>query len=57
MDYGATIVKILAPDRNGKLEDVSLGFDQFAPYLRQTPISARHRPLREPDREGAVHAG
>jgi len=33
MDYGATIVKILAPDRNGKLDDVVLGFDKFAPYL------------------------
>jgi len=35
MDYGATIVKILAPDRNGKLDDVVLGFDRFSPYLRQ----------------------
>jgi aldose 1-epimerase len=33
MDYGATIVKILAPDRNGKLEDVVLGFDKFTSYL------------------------
>ena len=33
MDYGATIVKILAPDRNGKLDDVVLGFDKFSPYL------------------------
>jgi len=36
MDYGATIVKILAPDRNGKLDDVVLGFDKFSPYLHQT---------------------
>ncbi len=34
MDYGATIVKIMAPDRNGRLDDVVLGFDQFTPYLR-----------------------
>jgi aldose 1-epimerase len=33
MDYGATIVKILAPDRNGKFDDVVLGFDKFAPYM------------------------
>jgi len=36
MDYGATIVKILAPDRNGKLGNVVLGFDKFSPYLRAT---------------------
>jgi aldose 1-epimerase len=33
MDYGATIVKILAPDRNGKFDNVVLGFDKFSPYL------------------------
>jgi aldose 1-epimerase len=33
MDYGATIVKIFAPDRNGKLDDIVLGFDKFSPYL------------------------
>lgn len=36
MDYGATIVKIFTPDRNGKLDDVVLGFDKFSPYLHQT---------------------
>jgi aldose 1-epimerase len=36
MDYGATIVKIFAPDRNGKLDDVVLGFDKFSPYLHLT---------------------
>jgi len=36
MDYGATIVKILAPDRNGKLDNIVLGFDKFSPYLHQT---------------------
>jgi aldose 1-epimerase len=36
MDYGATVVKILAPDRNGKLDDIALGFDRFAPYLHAT---------------------
>jgi aldose 1-epimerase len=33
MDYGATIVKILVPDRAGKFDDVVLGFDRFTPYL------------------------
>ena len=36
MDYGATIVKIMAPDRNGQLDDVVLGFDKFSPYLHVT---------------------
>jgi aldose 1-epimerase len=36
MDYGATIVKILAPDRHGKLDDIVLGFDKFSPYLHLT---------------------
>jgi aldose 1-epimerase len=36
MDYGATVVKIIVPDRNGRLADVALGFDHFAPYLKQT---------------------
>ncbi len=36
MDYGATIVKIMAPDKNGKLDDVVLGFDKFDPYLHVT---------------------
>ena len=35
MDYGATIVKILVPDRNGKMEDVALGFDQLEPYFHE----------------------
>ena len=36
MDYGATVVKIVVPDRDGKLGDVVLGFDHFTPYLSQT---------------------
>jgi len=36
MDYGATIVKVLTPDRNGKLDDIVLGFDKFSPYLHIT---------------------
>jgi aldose 1-epimerase len=37
MNYGATIVKILVPDRNGKLDDVVLGFDRFSPYVHLSP--------------------
>jgi aldose 1-epimerase len=36
MDYGATLVKLVVPDRRGKLDDVALGFDHFAPYPTQT---------------------
>jgi aldose 1-epimerase len=36
MDYGATIVKIVVPDRAGHPADVALGFDRFTPYLHQT---------------------
>ena len=31
--YGATITRLLAPDRDGKLADVALGFDSLTPYL------------------------
>ena len=37
MDYGATIVKIMAPDRNGKFADIVLGFDKFSPYPKLSP--------------------
>ena len=31
--YGATITRLLVPDRDGKLADVALGFDSLTPYL------------------------
>jgi len=31
--YGATIVSIRTPDRQGRFDDVVLGFDTFEPYL------------------------
>lgn len=37
MNYGATVVRILVPDRRGKLGDVVLGFDTFGPYPGQSP--------------------
>ena len=33
MDYGATVVKLTAPDKNGKMDDVVLGFDDLSGYL------------------------
>jgi len=32
--YGAIITSIRVPDRNGKLDDVVLGYDTLAPYVR-----------------------
>ncbi len=32
MDYGATVVSVFTPDRNGKLADIALGFDDPATY-------------------------
>ena len=37
MTYGATIVDLLTPDRNGKLADIALGFDTFKPYPTKSP--------------------
>ncbi len=31
-DFGATVVRLLAPDSLGRLEDVALGFDEVASY-------------------------
>jgi len=33
MTYGAAVVDILTPDRDGKFVDVALGFGSFKPYL------------------------
>jgi aldose 1-epimerase len=32
MDYGATVVSVVTPDRQGHLEDIALGFDTPADY-------------------------
>lgn len=37
MTYGATWTHMLTPDRRGRLGDVLLGFDAFAPYLTDSP--------------------
>ncbi len=37
MTYGAILVSVRLPDRNGRLEDVVLGFDDLAGYLGGHP--------------------
>jgi aldose 1-epimerase len=36
-DYGATLLALLVPDRNGKLADVVLGFDSLITYIKDAP--------------------
>lgn len=33
IDYGAIFTSIVVPDRDGRLADVALGYDELAPYL------------------------
>lgn len=37
INYGGIITHLKAPDKNGKLEDIVLGYDSLAGYLRETP--------------------
>jgi aldose 1-epimerase len=37
MTYGATILSLKTPDRAGALDDITLGFDTFAPYVDKSP--------------------
>ncbi|XP_076441582.1 galactose mutarotase-like [Babylonia areolata] len=37
LDYGGIITEINVPDRNGKVEDVELGFDDMAGYESRSP--------------------
>jgi len=36
-NYGGIVVSLEMPDRNGKLEDVVLGFDDLAGYIKDSP--------------------
>jgi aldose 1-epimerase len=38
MEYGAILVSLEVPNREGKLVDVALGFDELAPYLAGHPL-------------------
>ena len=37
LDYGGTVKEIFAPDRNGDLANVSLGFDNLKDYREKSP--------------------
>lgn len=37
-DYGATIVRILVPDRAGQLDDVVLGYNRVEDYVKASPF-------------------
>lgn len=37
-DYGAILVSLEVPDRDGKLADISLGFDDLGSYVRRNPL-------------------
>ncbi|MCS5682593.1 MAG: hypothetical protein NZ609_08615, partial [Acidimicrobiales bacterium] len=37
LDYGGIILSIMAPDRNGELGDIVLGYDDLSGYLEETP--------------------
>ncbi len=37
MSYGATLMRLEAPDRNGRSDNIVLGFDALEPYLEGTP--------------------
>src|SRR4249920_474189 len=36
-NYGGILVSLMVPDRNGKLDDVVLGFDELDGYLNEHP--------------------
>ena len=38
MEYGATLVAVRTPDRDGKLDNVNLGLDDFDAYLAGHPV-------------------
>ena len=57
MPYGAIIVSVRVPDRSGALDDVVLGFDTLDDYVAKNSVFRRRgRTLRQPDRQGPVHA-
>jgi aldose 1-epimerase len=38
INYGGIITHLLAPDKNGKVEDIVLGYDSLGGYLKETPF-------------------
>jgi aldose 1-epimerase len=37
-DFGGAVVRLLVPDRTGRLADVALGFDTVTPYVKDSPF-------------------
>src|SRR5690625_3158790 len=37
INFGGIVTHLWAPDRDGNMEDVVLGFDELAPYLGDSP--------------------
>lgn len=37
MDFGGVVISLKVPDRDGKLDDIVLGFDRLEPYLQDSP--------------------
>jgi len=38
IDYGAILVSLEVPDRQGKLDDIVLGFDDLESYIKRNPL-------------------
>jgi aldose 1-epimerase len=38
IDYGAILVSLEVPDRDGKMADIALGFDDLDSYVRRNPL-------------------
>ena len=57
-NYGAIVTELHVPDRDGKMGDVVLGFDNVDDYVEEEPVLRRHRrPRREPDQGRDLRAG
>ena len=57
MTYGGIVTELDVPDRDGKMGDVVLGFDNLKGYLGRPSLLRRpRRPRRQPHRQGPVHA-
>ena len=38
IDYGAILVSLDVPDREGKVDDITLGFDDLGSYIKRNPL-------------------
>lgn len=56
MTYGATVVSLRVPDRDGHLADVVLGYDGLDGYVKRGNYFGCIAPLRQPDRRSAFLA-